>query len=177
MCGLPKLPTSFVFSLARECAKSGSSIKKVSAKYFLTSLLLQFSIPPDLFPISEELFMIDPRSSKLRPRSTTAGIHRNLPTGKNFSGSSLRMIQPEKLVFSIVTDTISVSDHTRLGSIPQSGGYCTSKRDPTANEQQSPLVIEAGKILVVAIWFWCLIGANFCFDSFSTIVRYCLQDI
>ena len=105
--------------------------------------------------------MIEPRSSRLRPCPTSASIQKNLPTGKNFSGSSLSVIQPEKLVFSIVTDTISVSDHTRLGS----------------SEQQSPLVIEAGKILVVAIWFWCLIGANFCFDSFSTIVRYCVQDI
>jgi hypothetical protein len=156
-----KFPTSCVFSLAHECAKSGSSIKKVSTNYFLTSLLLQFSIPLDLFPISQELFMIEPRSSRLRPLSTSDGIHRNLPTGKSFSGSSLSTIQPEKLVFSIVTDTVSVSDHTTLASI----------------KQQSPLVIEAGKILVVAIWFWCLIGANFCFDSLSTIVRYCIQDI
>ena len=160
MCGLPKLPTSFVFSLARECAKSGSSIKKVSAKYFLTSLLLQFSIPPDLFPISEELFMIDPRSSRLLPVSNSSSIHRNLPTGKNFSGSTLTPIQLEKLVFSIVTDSVSLSDHTLAST-----------------EQQSPLVIEAGKILVVAIWFWCLIGANFCFDGLSTIVSYWIQDI
>jgi hypothetical protein len=113
--------------------------------------------------------MIEPRSSRLRPLSTSDSIHRNLPTGKSFSGSSLSTIQPEKLVFSIVTDSVSVSDHATLVSIPQSGGY--------ANEQQSPLVIEAGKILVVAIWFWCLIGANFCFDSLSTVVRYCIQDI
>jgi hypothetical protein len=72
-------------------------------------------------------------------------------------------------VFSIVTDSVSISDHTTIPPIPQSGGY--------ANDKQSPLVVEAGKILVVAIWFWCLIGANFCFDSLSTIVRYCLQDI
>jgi hypothetical protein len=113
--------------------------------------------------------MIEPRSSRLRPLSTSDSIHRNLPTGKSFSGSSLSTIQPEKLVFSIVPDSVSVSDHTTLVSISQSGGY--------ANEQQSPLVIEAGKILVVAIWFWCLIGANFCFDSLSTVVRYCIQDI
>jgi hypothetical protein len=136
---------------------------------FWVSLLLQFSIPPDLFPISEELFMIEPRYSRLLPVSTSSGIQRNLPTGKNFSGSSLRSIQSDKLLFSIVTDSISISDHTALASIPQSGGY--------TKEQRSPLIIEAGKILIVAIWFWCLIGANFCFDSFSTIVRYCIQDI
>jgi hypothetical protein len=121
--------------------------------------------------------MIESRSSRLRLRPTGAGIQRNLPTGKNFSGSSLSIIQPEKLVFSIVTDTVSGSDHPTIGSSLQSEGYCTSKRDPIANEQQSPLVVEAGKILVVAVWFWCLIGANFCFDSLSTIVRYCLQDV
>jgi hypothetical protein len=138
-----------------------------------------------LFPISEELFMIEPRSSRLRPLSTSDRTYRNLPTGKNFSGSSLSAIQPEKLVFSIVTDSVSASDHTTIVSIPQSGGYCiwrkpavgTSKRSATANEQQSPLVVEAGKILVVAIWFWCLIGANFCVDSLSTIVSYWMQDI
>jgi hypothetical protein len=156
-----KFPTSFVFLLARECAESGYSIKKVSAKYFLTSLLLQFSIPPDLFPIFQELFMIEPRSSRLRPLSTSDRSHCNLPTGKSFSGSSLTIIQPEKLVFSIVTDSVSVSAQTTLPSV----------------EQQSPLVVEAGKILIVGIWFWCLIGANFCFDSLSTIVRYWMQDI
>jgi hypothetical protein len=122
-----------------------------------------------LFPISEELFMIEPRSSRLRLRATGAGIQRNLPTGKNFGGSNLSIIQPKKLVFSIVTDSVLVSDHTTIGSIPQSEDH--------TNEQQSPLVVEAGKILVVAVWFWCLIGANFCFDSLSTIVRYCVQDV
>jgi hypothetical protein len=160
MYDLHKVSYSFVFSLAGDWIKSGYSIKKVSAKYFLTSLLLQFSIPPDLFPIFQELFMIEPRSSRLRSLSTSDRSQRNLPTGKNFSGSSLSNIQPEKLVFSIVADSISISDPA-LVSI----------------EPQSPLVIEAGKILVVGIWFWCLIGANFCFDSLSTIVRYCIQDI
>ena len=120
--------------------------------------------------------MREPRYSRLLPVSTSSGIQRNLPTGKNFSGSSLSPIQSDKLVFSIVTDFISIPDPA-LVSIPQSGGYCKGKRDPTANEPQSPLIIEAGKILVVAIWFWCLIGANFCLDSFNTIVSYCLQDI
>jgi hypothetical protein len=130
-----------------------------------------------LFPIPEELFMIDPRSSRLLPVSTGATTQKNLPTGNNFSGSSLSSIQPETSVFSIVTDSVSISDRTTIPPIPQSRGYCEGKRDLITNEQQSPLVVEAGKILVVAIWFWCLIGANFCFDSLSTIVRYCLQDI
>ena len=121
--------------------------------------------------------MIDPRSSRLLPVETGASTQRNLPTGNNFSGSSLSSIQQETSVFSIVTDSVSISDHKTIPSIPQSGGYCEGKRSATANEQQSPLVVEAGKILVVAIWFWCLIGANFCFDSLSTIVRYFLQDI
>ncbi len=121
--------------------------------------------------------MIEPRSSRLLPASTGFKIQRNLPTGKSFSGSSLSIIQPDKLVFSIVTDSVSISDHPTIPAIPQSGGYCKGKRSATANEPQSPLVLEAGKILVVAIWFWCLIGANFCFDSISTIFRYCIQDI
>jgi hypothetical protein len=121
--------------------------------------------------------MIKPRYSRLLPLSTSTRIQRNLPTGNSFSGSNLSIIQSEKLAFSIVTDAVLISEDPTLASIPQSGGYCKSKRSATANEQQSPLVIEAGKILVVAIWFWCLIGANFCLDSLSTIVRYWIQDI
>ncbi len=111
--------------------------------------------------------MIQPRYSKVLSVSTHTSVRPNLPTGKNFSGSSLGVIQSDKLLLSILTDSISTP--TASAAIPHSGG--------DANEPQSPLVIEAGKILVVAIWFWCLIGANFCWDSLSTIARYCIQDI
>lgn len=121
--------------------------------------------------------MIEPRASRLRICVTNAGILKNLPTGKDFGGSSLSKSQPQQLVFSIATSAESVSNNMLPGSILQSGGYCASKRDPIGNEPQSPLVIEAGRILVIAIWLWCLVGANFCFNSLSTIVSHCVQDV
>ncbi len=120
--------------------------------------------------------MREPRYSRLLPVSNSYGTQRDLPTGKNFSGSSLSPIQSDKLVFAIVTDSISIADPA-LVSIPQSGGYCQGKRSATANEPQSPLIVEAGKILAIALWLWCLIGANFCLDCLNTIVSYCIQDI
>jgi hypothetical protein len=48
---------------------------------------------------------------------------------------------------------------------------------PVWIEQPSPLVIEAGKIAVIAVWFWCLIGADFFFDLIGTIVSYCSQEV
>ena len=105
--------------------------------------------------------MIQPRYSKLRPSSVRSEIHRNLPTGKSFSGSNLNPIQPAEIVFSIVSDTVSIANYPEAVWI----------------EKRSPLILEAGKIVVCAIWFWCLIGADFCADSVSTVITYCIQDI
>ncbi len=105
--------------------------------------------------------MIQPRYSRLSSLAKSSLIQRNLPTGNGFGGSSLKLTQAEELVFSIVTDSVSISPYTT----------------PICVEQPSPLVIEVGKIVVVALWFWCLIGANFCFDSISTIVQNGAQDI
>jgi hypothetical protein len=105
--------------------------------------------------------MIQPRYSRLSALSKKTLISQNLPTGNDFGGSKLQTTQPQELVFSIVTDSVSVSDYTI----------------PIKIEQPSPLVVEVGKIVIVAIWFWCLIGANFCFDSVSNILDYGARDI
>jgi hypothetical protein len=105
--------------------------------------------------------MIQPRYPRLSSLAKSSLTSQNIPTGNGFGGSSLSVTQPEELVFSIVTDSISISPYTT----------------PVCVEQPSPLVLEVGKIVVVALWFWCLIGANFCLDSISTIVNNGAQDI
>jgi hypothetical protein len=64
-------------------------------------------------------------------------------------------------------------------SLPTGNGFggVADYAIPVYIEQPSPFVVEVGKIFVVAIWFWCLIGADFCFSMISTIVRYGAQDI
>jgi hypothetical protein len=105
--------------------------------------------------------MIQPRYSRLSSRSSNPMFRQALPTGKGFGGSSLKFNQSKELVFSIVSDSVSIS----------------GDRTPVYNEPTAPLVIEVGKIIVVALWFWCLIGANFCFDSVTTIIGYGTQDL
>ncbi len=105
--------------------------------------------------------MIKPQYSRLSSRSTNTQIRQELPTGNGFGGSNLKATQAEELVFAIVSDSASIADYQISVWI----------------EQPSPLVIEAGKIAVIAVWFWCLIGADFCADLIGTIVSYCSQEI
>jgi hypothetical protein len=105
--------------------------------------------------------MIKPRSSRLSSRSTNTQIRPDLPTGNGFGGSSLNANSASEVVFAIVSDSASIADY----------------QIPVWIEQPSPLVIEAGKIAVIAVWFWCLIGADFCFDLIGTIVSYCSQEV
>jgi hypothetical protein len=105
--------------------------------------------------------MIQPRSSRLSSRSSSPMFRQGFPTGKGFGGSCLKLNQSPELVFSIVSDSVSISDY----------------QAPVYNEPTAPLVVEVGKIILVAIWFWCLIGTNFCFDSINTIRHYGAQDL
>jgi hypothetical protein len=105
--------------------------------------------------------MIKPRHARLSSLAKISLTRSKLPTGSSFGGSRLKINQSEELVFSIVSDSVLIAN------------YPTS----VYLEPPSPLVIEVGKIIVVAIWFWCLIGANFCFDSISTAVGYGTEDI
>jgi hypothetical protein len=105
--------------------------------------------------------MIQPRYSRLLPQSKNTQIRKNLPTGNGFGGSSLNAAPAKKLVFSIVSDSASIADY----------------QIPVWIEQPSPLIIEAGKIAVTAVWLWCLIGADFCVDLVGTIVSYCNQEV
>jgi hypothetical protein len=88
-------------------------------------------------------------------------FRQGFPTGKGFGGSSLKIAPSQELVFSIVGDATSVSNYTIAAAI----------------EQRSPLVVEVGKIIIAAIWFWCLVGANFCFVSVTNILHYGARDL
>lgn len=105
--------------------------------------------------------MIQPRYSKLSCLGTGTVVKKRLPTGRGFGGSDLEITQLQTSAFSIVSSTVLRADDQL----------------PVATLQSSPLVIEAGKIIVVMIWFWCLIGANYCFDIINAIAGYGSQDI
>jgi hypothetical protein len=85
-----------------------------------------------------------------------------LPTGKGFGGSTLSLLPLQELVLPIAIDVESIADNqTRSISEP-----------PPAS-----LAIEVGKIVVVTLWFWCLLGANFCFDRISSISNFGTPDV
>jgi hypothetical protein len=105
--------------------------------------------------------MIQPRYPRLSAFGISPVTGRKLSTGNGFGGSNLKISRREELVFSIVSSSVLISDCTPAIVI----------------ERSSPLVIEVGKIVVLACWFWCLIGANFCVDSISAIVAARTQDI
>ena len=105
--------------------------------------------------------MIQPRYSKLSSLGTGTSNKQRLSTGNGFGVSNLEISQLQASVFPIVSSTVLRADDLL----------------PVATLVSSPLVIEAGKIIVVTIWFWCLIGANYCFDLVNQIAGYGSQDI
>lgn len=106
--------------------------------------------------------MLQPHSSaRLSSCRTSSLVPQILPTGNGFGGSSLKNIRFQTLVLPIGSSCILSSDRQRSIS----------------TKQQSPLVIEVGKIVLLAVWLWCLIGANFCYDSLSSIASLDAQDV
>jgi hypothetical protein len=77
-----------------------------------------------------------------------------LPTGKGFGGSNLAIVRDrEELVSALAT------------CLP-----------PVTTQPQSPLVFKFTKILFLALWLWCLVGANFCVNSVTAIANVSTQD-
>ncbi|WP_310427657.1 hypothetical protein [Chamaesiphon sp. VAR_48_metabat_135_sub] len=98
--------------------------------------------------------MLRPHYLRLSSFAKSSPIEQTFPTGKGFGGSSLLRIVPDRdRVFPIVSDSISFVDPTPSICIQAS----------------SPLIIEVSKIFLLALWFWCSIGADFCFNSVSSI--------
>jgi hypothetical protein len=105
--------------------------------------------------------MLQPHSSGLSQLVTSPLSRTKLPTGKSFGSSTLNLFPLQELVLPIAIDSESIADNT------------------SAIDQQQPrsLAIEVGKIVVVALWFWCLVGANFCFDTINSIANFRTPDI
>lgn len=101
-----------------------------------------------------------------QPRHPTSAfvtplVRSALPTGKGFGGSNLNVFQcPELLVPSIDGSVVNA-------------GYPVS----IYTQQSSPLIVKVGKILVLSLWLWFAIGADFCLNSVRTISTYKTQDV
>jgi hypothetical protein len=104
--------------------------------------------------------MLQPRS--LRSSSfITPLVRQTLPTGNGFGGSNLKIVRLQELVFPIVNSSLLIADRNLSSS----------------TQQQSPLIIEVGKIFLLALWLWLSIGANFCFTSISSIASFSTPDV
>jgi hypothetical protein len=102
--------------------------------------------------------MLQPRYSKPSVFTSNSPAH-SLPTGKGFGGSNLNLNIDWELVFSSIDTQIPVV------VCPQ----------PVPVQQSSPLVVEVLKIISLALWLWCLVGANFCANFIGSISNFAPQ--
>lgn len=103
--------------------------------------------------------MLEPRYSRLSSLATSPISHQVLPTGNGFGRSNLQIDRLPGRVVSVVISSAAISEPS------------------TPVEKSSLLIIEVGKIFLLACWLWCSIGANFCLDSVSAVVGFGTQDI
>jgi hypothetical protein len=104
--------------------------------------------------------MLQPRYSRLSSFVTMPILKHTLPTGRGFGGSNFNSTQFQSLVFPVVSSAVSLAE-------------CPP---PISDRQSSALIIEVGKIFLLALWLWCAIGANFCFNSINALAAYCAAD-
>lgn len=100
--------------------------------------------------------MLQPRSSKLSSFITNLPVRQSLPTGKGFGGSNLDRDRGVELSLPIASKAISIE------TSPQ----------PVVTGSKSLLIVEFGKIVCVGLWFWCLLGANFCVNRVGAIANF-----
>jgi hypothetical protein len=106
--------------------------------------------------------MLQPYSFRSSQLVTSPIPKTQLPTGKSFGGSKLSLRPLQELVLPLAIDVESIADNH-----PRS----------TAEPQPASLAIEVGKIVAVTLWFWCLLGANFCCDRISSIANVGTPDV
>jgi hypothetical protein len=104
--------------------------------------------------------MLQPHSSGLSQLVTNPLSRTKLPTGKSFGSSTLNVLSLQELVLPIEIEAEEIAD--RPNEISQS---------------PRSLAIAVSKIVVVALWFWCLVGANFCFDTINSIANFRTPDV
>ena len=102
--------------------------------------------------------MLHPRS--LRSSAFVTPLARQtFPTGNGFGSSSLHTIRCQISGFKTINDLASstVKIPTRI--------------------QPASLLIEVGKIFLLALWLWCAIGCDFCFRGMNSLAHYATQDV
>jgi hypothetical protein len=104
--------------------------------------------------------MLEPRYSRLSSLRTSPIARQILPTGNGFGGSNFKSVRFEVVALPVIISSTSILD-----------------RSTPIELQSSPLLVEVGKIFLLACWLWCSIGANFCLNSVGAIVDFCTQDI
>ena len=82
-----------------------------------------------------------------------------LPTGNAFGASNLKLDRSDDLGFEIASSSEPMPDRTSINV-----------------RSSSPLVIKAGKIVVLSCWLWCSIGVNYCSNNISAIACSFSQD-
>ena len=92
--------------------------------------------------------MLHPRFLKSSAFGTPL-IRQPLPTGNGFGSSSLNIARLQELGFEVISSSRRSAVH------------------PLANRTQpwSSLLLEVGKIFLLALWLWCAIGFNSCFNG------------
>jgi hypothetical protein len=104
--------------------------------------------------------MLEPRYSRLSALTTSSIARQILPTGNGFGGSNFKSRRFQVEALPVIISSTSILD-----------------RSTPIELQTSPLFIEVGKIILLACWLWCSIGANFCLNSVGAVVDFCTQDI
>lgn len=107
--------------------------------------------------------MTQSRYSKLSSLVVSLVVQQILPTGNGFGGSNLNISSEQELVLPVISSSISISG-------------CNVPISTHTNQNSAPLVIEVGKIALLAGWFWCLIAVNFCSDRIVALANFCDRD-
>jgi hypothetical protein len=104
--------------------------------------------------------MPEPRHPRLSAFATPL-VRSALPTGNGFGVSNLKVLRCPELVFPIEDSSVMKA------------------RFPVSiyTQQSSPLIVQVGQIAILALWLWCAIGADFCFNSVRAISTYGTQDV
>jgi hypothetical protein len=99
--------------------------------------------------------MLQPRYSKPSCFVGNPPIRRSLPTGKGFGGSNLNLDLDRALALPLLNPALPIAVSPQLVAV----------------QQQSPLLVEVVKIVGLALWLWCLLGANFCVNCVEAIAN------
>ncbi|WP_373542990.1 hypothetical protein [Chamaesiphon sp.] len=106
--------------------------------------------------------MIRHRYSQFSLPAISRLVHPKLSTGSGFGCSTLgTTVRRPELVSPLTSSTASGATDLETVGVGES----------------SQLIIEVGKIALLACWLWCAIGANFCRERIDAIATYAARDL